>query len=352
MKILYHFPNVQSVYALRTIFNGFKNAFIDLGHEFRVLTADEDMATELERYRPNIFITAAHFLYRRCLDYNILKKYRNDGLIVFTKIDFWNSPESAHRINEAKGMKEDMGAIRLIQNNLLGDIFFHVVEQGDQRMNGFREITGHEYHTIPLAADKTILKSIVDPAFVSDISFVGTYLPAKKRAFKELLFPLKKKHKVSLYGQDWTVRDRTLGWVGRFGQLFNIPYIKSIQKPKLALDDEAKIYASSIISINIHEEYQRACGGDCNERTFKIPLCGGFEIVDDVACIHKYFEAGKEIVIAKDKHDWFEKINFYIKNPDARLPIIRAGRERILKDHTYHSRVEQMLALAREFAKK
>jgi spore maturation protein CgeB len=352
VKILYHFPNIQSIYAQRTIFNGFKNAFVDLGHEFKALTADDDLSEVLKVFRPDIFITASHFLYRKNIDYDLLKKYRDQGLVVFTKIDFWNSPHSAKRISEAKGMKEDGEVVRLIKNHLLGDIFFHVVEQGDKRMDGFKEETGYEYHTIPLAADKILLKNSFDEKFVSDVSFIGTYLPAKKKAFSELLFPLKKVHTLRLYGQDWTVYDRARGWVARFGQFFNVPYVRDVQKPKLQLDDEAKIYSSSTVSINLHEEHQREFGGDCNERTFKIPLCGGFEIVDDVACIHKYFEVDKELIIAKDKKDWFEKIDFYIQNPDARLPIIQAGKVRVLKDHTYHNRVEQILTLAYEFRNK
>jgi spore maturation protein CgeB len=85
-------------------------------------------------------------------------------------------------------------------------------------------------------------------------------------------------------------------------------------------------------------------GGDCNERTFKIPLCDGFEISDDVACIRKYFKED-EIVVAKDKNDWYEKIEFYIKNPDMRLKIIEKGKQRVLADHTYHCRAKQILEI-------
>ena len=85
-----------------------------------------------------------------------------------------------------------------------------------------------------------------------------------------------------------------------------------MRRPKLELEDEGRIYKSSTISVNIHEDYQREFGGDCNERTFKIPLCGGLEITDDVACIRKYFKEGEEIIIAKNKDDWIEKIDYYI----------------------------------------
>lgn len=344
-------PFPSSIYAQRTIYNGFRNAFVDLGHDFVALTSDDKLEHFLELNKPDIFITASHFFYRKSIDYKLLKKYRERGLFVLIKIDFWDSPLKAGRINEAKSLKDDSEVVSLIRDGLLGDAFFHVVEQGDGRMKGFEAATGHGYHTIPLAADKTILRDSFNPDFKADISFVGTYLSQKKEFFRDWVFPLKGRYDLKLYGQDWTLFDRSLGWVQRFGQYFNLPVIRTIRKPKLKLQDEAGIYSSSVISINIHEDYQRKFGGDCNERTFKIPLCGGFEITDDVACIRKYFKAGEEIIVVEDRDDWFRKIEFYLKNPEERLPIIEAGRERVMRDHTYHNRANQIIEIYESFRK-
>ena len=84
-------------------------------------------------------------------------------------------------------------------------------------------------------------------------------------------------------------------------------------------------------------------GGDCNERTFKIPAAGGFEIVDNVKCISKYFKVGEEIIIAQTKRDWIDKIAYYLRFPELRNNIIKAGRLRVLKNHTYHNRVNNIL---------
>lgn len=351
MKIAYHLPSIDSIYAQRTIYNGFKNAFIDLKHEFLTFTSEDKLEKFLERNNPDIFITSSHFYYRRYLDFQLLKQYRKKGMLLFTKIDFWNSPLDKSRINEAKSLKDDKNTINLVNTDLLGDVFFHVVEQTDARMDGFERETGYKYYTIPLAADKITIRNEFSKDFVADISYIGTYLPAKRRFFKESVLPLRDKYDLKLYGQDWTLQDRLVGWIQKFGQYYNLSYIKSIQKPKLQLKDEARIYSSSKICINVHEEYQRKFGGDCNERTFKIPLCGGFEITDDVACIRKYFKEDKEIIIAKDREDWFEKIDYYIENPDKKLAIIQAGKERVLREHTYHNRVEQIIKIYDEIKK-
>ena len=345
MRIAYHIPHVNSLNAYRTIYHGFKNAFLDLGHEFSCFSAGDDLRSFIEKNKPDVFFTATHFYYRKFLDFDLLKIYRNNGMKVFVKIDFWESPLQANRINEAKSLKHDTHTVRLIQRGLYGDLFYHVVEQGDRRMLGFEKTTGYCYQTIPLAADKIALQDQFDPRFEADISYIGTYLPQKKKFFNEYLFPLKTKYKTKIYGQDWSRLDRLLGLAQKGGQLFNVPLLRSLRKPRLLLEDEGRIYRSSAISVNIHEDYQRIFGGDCNERTFKIPLCGGFEITDDVACIRKYFKEGEEIVIAQNRDDWYQKIEYYLKNPAERDQIINRGQARVLQDHTYHNRVEQIVDL-------
>lgn len=343
MKILYHMPSLGTLSAHRTIYNGFKNAFTDLGNEFRPLSSGDNFSEILETFRPDLFITASHYYYRKYIDFDLLKKYREQGLFVLVKIDFWNSPISAWRINEAPSLSKDVHLLRLMDSGKLGDAFFHVVEQDDARMDGFQKETGLSFFTIPLAADKVSLKPEYREKFSADISYVGTSLPEKRKFFNKYVFPFSKKHNLRIYGQDWNLADRYLGVVQKAGQFFNIGPVSRIRKPKLDIEDEAFIYSSSKISINVHEEYQKEYGGDCNERTFKIPLCGGFEVVDNVACIKKYFEPNKEIIIARDGLEWVDLIEYYLNNPEKRLKIIQAGRYRALKDHTYHNRAKQMI---------
>jgi spore maturation protein CgeB len=348
MKILYHIPSLDSIYAQRSIYHGFKNAFIDLGHHFVPFTSNDSLESLLRDYRPDIFITATHSYYRKYINYDLLSDYRRDGLFVLAKIDFWNSPLSPLRINEARSLRTDKPLLRLIDEDKIADAYFHVLEQDDERMDGFTKITGHKYHTIPLAADSTLQKPDFKVQFCADVSYVGTALPEKKKFFLNNVYPLKTDYLLRIYGQDWTYWDRALGWIQRGGQYLDIKSLAKIRKPKLNLSEEAEIYTSSVISINVHEEYQRKYGGDCNERTFKIPLCSGFEVVDNVSCIGRYFVDGKEMIIAKSAVEWTELVRYYLRFPEERLPIIEAGRRKVLNEHTYHNRVKQIIKIMQE----
>ena len=342
MKVLYQFPSIATIYAGRTIYHGYKNAFIDLGHEFHTLTADDDSRHVLETLQPDILITSLSSYYLKFLDIDAVRARKQAGMRVFVNTPLWNSPFSKLHINETASLSSNQGHIRLIRSGI-GDIYYNVCEQGSALMEGFEETTGYKHKTLPLAADKIALKPIFDERFQADVSFIGTYLPEKRYLFDDRVIPLGKRYNLKLYGQDWTWGDRMLGWAQRGGQYLNIPLLSTIRKPKLKLEDEAKIYASSTVSINVHEDFQKNFGTDCNERTFKIPFSGGFEITDDVACIRKYFKEDEEIVIAKNRDDWFDKIEFFIRNPEERISIIDAGKRRVLAEHTYHHRVSEML---------
>jgi spore maturation protein CgeB len=345
MKILQFTPHLNTVYAGRTISAGYKNAFMDLYHDFRFLTADDTQEKVYKEFSPDIIFLSLNSYILRFLDVKALSEQKKAGSKIFVNIPFWTSPFGKTRINEAAGLKNNPHWIDLIRSGTFGDIYFSFAEQEDDRMNGFQKSTGYPYYTIPLAADKLSIFPDYDKNFTADISYIGTYLPEKREFIKNQVFPLKDKYNLKLYGQDWSAYERFEGFISKVGKYYNLPVLKDIQKPKLKIEDERKIYTSSVISINMHEDYQKRFGGDCNERTFKIPLAGGLEITDDVQCIRNYFVEGKEIIIAKDKDDWFDKINYYMKNAKKRLQIIEAGRKKVLKEHTYHNRVESFLKL-------
>jgi spore maturation protein CgeB len=345
MKVLFFVPHLNTIYAGRTIYEGYKNAFLDEGHEFRFLSADDNQEEICNTFCPDILFTSVNSYILRFLDLALIKKFKKKGLKVFVNVPFWRSPFTSKRVNETPSLCNNRKHVSLIKSGDFGDVYYNISEQGDPRMDGFEAETGYRHYTIPLAADKSVIFEEYNEKFVADISFIGTNLPGRQDFMREQVFPLGKMHKLKIYGQDWTFFSKMLGNVQRLGQYFNIPILKNAQRPPLKLSDERKVYSSSTISINFHEDYQKRFGKDCSERTFKIPASGGFEIVDDVKCIGKYFVPNKEIVIAKNKKDWFEKIHYYLKNPEKRQPIIKAGKKRALKDHTYNNRVRNLLKI-------
>ena len=345
--VAYHNPYPDSVYANRYIAAGMQNGFRALGWDVVEFSPGQRLEEFLTAHRPRIFITSSHFLYRKQLDFELLRSWRKqNGLVLLTKIDFWTSPFPRGRLNEARSMKDDDEAKRLVKKGLLADHYFNAVVQGDARMEGFAAFAGQGYETVPLAADPAAMHPEPDGRYAADISFIGANLPTKRRTIDEWLLPLGRRYDLKVYGPDWTRRERVVGFVAKAGQYFNVPVVRSLQKPELPREDEALVYASSKVLVNLHEDHQVQFGGDCNERTFKIPFCGGLEICEDVACVRDYFVDGEEILIATSRDDWFDKIDHYLRRPEEARRIGQAGRDRVLANHPYEHRARQLIALA------
>lgn len=344
MKILFHVPHLSTIYAGRTIYASYKRAFEAQGHEFKFLTADAHKDL-LASFQPDILFTSINDYFLKFLDIDSVLKAKNQGMKVFINCPFWKSPMSKTRINEASSLSTNKKYLKLVNDTKLGDIYYNSCDSSDGRMQGFEKATGYKHHTVLLAADKHIHFPEISNNFKSDIAYIGTNLPGKRQFISEYVDPLRKMCDVRFYGQDWSPADRIFGLVQRLSQYLNIPYFSSLQQPQLKLEDERKIYSSSLISINIHEDYQKEFGGDLNERTFKIPACAGFQVTDYVSCIEKYFIDGIDIVIARNRSEWFEKINHYIKYPEKRVKIIEAGRKKVLSHHTYDHRVKQLITI-------
>lgn len=353
MKFLYHIPSVNTINAGRTYFEGYRNATLDLGHSFKPLTADDDLKDIISKYKPNIFITGLSHYNLKYLDLETLKNAKKKGLKVFVNVPFWKSPISKLRLNETGGISNNQDWIKLISSGMFGDVYYNICEQGDERMAGFEKNTGYKPQTLLLAADKLLAQQKLHSnfKFKADLSFIGTYLPERRAFMKRCVFPLKSHYNydLKLFCQDLTFVDRSLNAIQKVGQYFNIPYLKSFKKNNVTFEEERIILQSSTICLNFHENYQKKYG-DFNDRTFKIPAYGGFEITDNVPTIRRYLKDGKEIVIANNDTDWFEKIEYFLKNPNKRLPIIKAGNKKVLKYHTYHNRVEQMINLYKKIS--
>lgn len=80
MKVLYQLPSAATIYAGRTIYHGYKNAFIDLGHEFYTMTADDDSRQVLETFQPYIFITSLSSYYLKFLDIDAVRARKQVGM--------------------------------------------------------------------------------------------------------------------------------------------------------------------------------------------------------------------------------------------------------------------------------
>lgn len=318
--------------ADRWIVSGYRDAFEDLGHQFFFLTSNDDLANSLERVRPDILMLAVDKLTYDTLP--VFKRAKERGVKIFLWLDsmFAERPDLVDILT-----KEDPAN-------------FYCGETEPEWMDHFVKITGKKYTLTPNAANKKLHYS-TEPVekYKCDIAFLGANLSMKKEAFRRLLNPLRKKYNVQIYGPGWTIRDNFLRGLAVLARKFSFMKLNDlISKNRLSLpvEDENKLYSSVKICLNIHEARTDRMSSHMilNERTFKIPACGGFEICDNVPPLRRYFSED-EVVMAKNDEDWFKKIDYYLTHESEKVAIQKKGTERALRDHTYHNRAQRIIDL-------
>lgn len=325
MKILYHIPYPRGLGDDRTIYDGFKFAFEDLGHEVTPLTERDDLSMTLKSTRPDLFFTSLNIIDPE-KNAPILKDYRQEGGVVLMKAG-WIP-------------KEETEISKLIKTDMLADIYTTELE-----LPHFFELTGKQLKMFPLAASRQYHFPTKPVAkYKCDILYIGANLPKKRELFKRRLLPLRKKYDVRIYGTGWDAFDkyifRPVSKIER--KIFGTHTVADIRLSRqVPYEEENQAYSSAKICLNFHE--QMSDGSFLlNGRTFKIPACGGFEICDHVPLVREYFTE-EELVIADDDDDFFKKIDYYLAHDEQRKRIQKKGTSRTLKEHTYHNRVKSVL---------
>ena len=134
MNILYYLPSPYTIYANRSIYNGFKNAFIDLGHTFSTYSAGDNFTALMDREQPDIFMMQLGIYELKYLDLQILLAHKKRGMKVFVYMPYRDSPLAWWRINEVRKIADNTQLMDFICRDNIGDIYYNSCEQGDPRM--------------------------------------------------------------------------------------------------------------------------------------------------------------------------------------------------------------------------
>jgi spore maturation protein CgeB len=160
-----------------------------------------------------------------------------------------------------------------------------------------------------------------------DVCFIGVPFESRVEIFEGL-----HDYNLGVFGDQWTK------YFIRKGQK-----TPSYYKGRVSSEIVNKIYLSSKIVLNIHHPHSIE---GLNTRTFDIPACGAFEIVDYKEGVEKHFVIDKEIVTFRSINELRSKIDFYLENEDLRKSIAERGKQRVLIEHTWvHRAIDIITAL-------
>ena len=220
-------------------------------------------------------------------------------------------------------------------NTIVKNVDYFFTIQKDDFFAELKNIGADNYHYIPLACLPDFHKKITEIneddriKYGSDVSFAGAGYYNRKNVFAQLVdFNFK------IWGSEWYVGQPLSLLIQDGGKRFS--------------EEEAvKIYNYSKININLHSSmwhWDINPNGDfLNPRVYEILACGGFQLVDRRRYLEGVFEDGKDLVVFETVDDLRKKIKYYLANEEERFAIAAHGRETAVKNHTYESRVREMM---------
>jgi len=212
------------------------------------------------------------------------------------------------------------------------DHFF--VIQPEPFLSRLRDL-GANPHYLPLAAEPEVHRPLkLGPGETAeygvDVAFLGEGYPNRQRFFARLL-----DYDLKIWGTGWDPEGPLGPRIQRNGD-------------RIETEEVVKIYNATRVNLNLHSavdvEGVDPDGDFVNPRTFEIAACGGFQLVDRRTLLAELFEPDREIAVFSDLAELRAKLDHYLAHPEERGRLAEAARQRVLAEHTYHHRLERMLA--------
>jgi spore maturation protein CgeB len=134
-----------------------------------------------------------------------------------------------------------------------------------------------------------------------------------------------------LYGdRDWLrLLDKKVKFLGTINYLENLP----------------KLYNASKINLSITMAQMKTT---VNQRVYDVSACGAFVLSDYRRDLEELFEIDREVVFYRGKHDLREKVLYFLEHKAEREELSRRAQARVLRDHTYDVRMQQLTRIMQE----
>lgn len=212
-------------------------------------------------------------------------------------------------------------------------LYHHLFCQGTEYIDVFQQMGLAHAEWLPMACDPEVHRRVeISGAeklkFGSDVVFVGSYYPQRAEMLQAVLH-----HHPTLWGPGWDVLPPTS------------PLRACIRGAHTQPDTWTKIYSASKIVLSIHycDSENRFPVHQASPRVFEAMACGAFVLTDRQKDVLSLFKDGEQVVAFSDGADLDRKIAYYLQHADERERIAAAGRQEVLKSHTYENRLCRLL---------
>jgi spore maturation protein CgeB len=124
------------------------------------------------------------------------------------------------------------------------------------------------------------------------------------------------------------------------------PILRSFHGEAWGLD-MYRALAESKIALNRHIDVSHLWAN--NMRLYEATGVGALLVTDAKENLHELFEVGTEVLAYRSQEECAELVGYYLRHEHERHAIALAGQTRVLKDHTYYHRMQELTALLQKY---
>ena len=169
------------------------------------------------------------------------------------------------------------------------------------------------------------------PKYSADISYLGTYAADRQVVLKELLLEPARRSPSQRFLVGGAQYPDDFPWTE------NIWFVYHVPPPA-----HPAFYCSSRLTLNATRAAMADTGYCPSGRLFEAAACQTAVITDSWEGLGKFFEPGREILVASNASDVVDALNL---DPDELNEIGHAARRRVLSEHTAEHRSRELLQL-------
>ncbi len=107
----------------------------------------------------------------------------------------------------------------------------------------------------------------------------------------------------------------------------------------------AQVISAARVNLNITRRPHATVPASATARPFELAACGAAIVSNPYAGIARWFEPGRELLVVHDADEALAAYRELVADPGQAEELGRRARERVLDEHTYARRAEQVLEL-------
>jgi len=197
-----------------------------------------------------------------------------------------------------------------------------------------KQLGAREVHTLFYAADPDVFSPVAVAQQDMDVFFYGHGKEYRSQWVDAMITHPSN----AMPDARFAVRGTKLG---DLGQTQLLPYLSFSKLREYA--------CRSKINLCITRRAHASVYGSSSARPFELAAMGCCIVANPYDGIELWFEPDKELFVIHSQEEAVDRYRYLLAHEDERLAVGRAARERVLKEHTFRHRAQQLVEIVRRY---